>query len=296
MQRKWFVMRLAAGLAISSISGGLAAQEPAASDSVVTKKEQADHATEVAKDAMAKGDFKAACRLLEWANELDPQPLREMDFIDCVAQMGLYGDAYGRMLDLAAKVPPDSASVPKERAEEIKAEAPCIVIDVPSHLRTIRELEVALDGTPIPAASWNDVCTPVNLGHHTVTAKAPQRAWLPQRLSTFKIKERYTITLNKPFVEPPPPRPEEKKDMPPGVIPTIVVGLSLLGVGVGTLVGVNQQEQTWPMGILSGALLGTGVGLLGTSAAIYATSTPSPSHAALRPGFTNGTIGIVGRF
>ena len=293
---------IASVAAILGFQGAAIAQQTGVSEEPdpETPQGRARIMAENADVAIEQGKVAKGCRLYEMSLALHPDPGVELAFIECLTKMGLYGDAYGRMIDASARVEAgsESAKWAATRAEEIKKEAPCIMIDVPKALRNVRDLEVALDGIAIPPAAWNSVCTPVNLIYHNVTVKAPLMAWIPQRIGTFDAGQRYTITIANPNSQQKPPPVDQRSTSvgtgPAGLALLIIGGVSAASACIVTPLAAQKPGEIAAGSAIcggGGAMAVTGLILLG----IASPDKPSP-HAMISVSPSINGLSIRGRF
>lgn len=292
---------IGAGLIAALESSAMAQNDSTATSATVedgARKERAKGLRDRADEDMKTGNHATACALYAESNDLVPDLQTEADLIECQVKLGLYADAHQRMLEAAekAKAIPDKDAWEwaLKRAQEIKEEAPCIVVDVSEELRAIPDLEVSLDGATIPRASWNDLCVPVNLGTHQIQARAARRTWNPQRTTALVPRKHYLEALARPVVVIPEPPPQEKVNpVKPFVfiIPSAIFGV----IGLLPLLVMEHNTTDRTREVVAASFLGAAVGGFTSGLTVYATTSPVPQNGAK---LTAGEVGVIyrGRF
>jgi hypothetical protein len=263
------------------------------------QSELADQKTNAADKLVEQGDLVGACRQYEIADRLDPNLIRKGAAIACLEKLGHYADAYYRMQKIARET--NDEQIRRDamaEANRIKGKAPCIFIDVPESVREIPNLEVSIDGQVIPKDSWEKTCTPVNLGDHTITAKAPSRGWAPQKHSVMAPETQYRVTIQKPSWTgqiPAPAKPENPVNRAAFLIPSAI----LSAVGIGCLVYAykmpNEKDAVTPT-IAGYSFLSGAVAALGSGTIVYVVAEPNDSATTKQARLPNVTIGLTGRF
>ncbi|HRI62664.1 MAG TPA: hypothetical protein PK156_00455 [Polyangium sp.] len=263
------------------------------------RKERAKVLRDKADEEMKTGNYATACALYAESNDFVLDLQTEADLIECQVKLGLYADAHYRMLAAAdkAKAIPDKEAWEwaLKRAQEIKEEAPCIVVNVSEELRGIPDLEVSLDGGTIPRGSWNDVCVPVNLGTHQLHARATRRTWHQQRVTALNPRRHYAVTLTPPFLVEPTPPPQKMKS--PIKLGAIAVPAALfLVAGLAPLIAIKHDGKDPTREIVSAAFLGGFMGVATSGVTVYATTADVPQVGPKQTTLVN--IGVVyrGRF
>ncbi len=263
------------------------------------RKERAKVLRDKADEEMKTGNYATACALYAESNDFVLDLQTEADLIECQVKLGLYADAHYRMLAAAdkAKAIPDKEAWEwaLKRAQEIKEEAPCIVVNVSEELRGIPDLEVSLDGGTIPRGSWNDVCVPVNLGTHQLHARATRRTWHQQRVTALNPRRHYAVTLTPPFlVEPTPPPEKMVSPVKPSAIfiPSLIFGV----IGFLPLAVMEHNKNDPTREIVAASLFGAAAGCLASGLTVFASTPYVPQYSA--PKTTTISMGVAyrGRF
>jgi len=264
------------------------------------RKERAAQKAADADTAMEKGDFATGCKLFEASIELDPKPGTKFALAECLANMGLFKDAYYYMLGIAREVEKegaaDSAKYARETAELLRKKAPCIVINVGKNLQSIQQLKVELDGTAIPEDAWSRSCIPVNLGYHRVLPRAPEYEWAPIYVETLLRGVQKTVVVPPPIKVPLPPMPKPQESAN-GAGAWILGILGAAAIVNGALVTYKAQDaKSLPLAYM-GSALWTGGGVFITSAiAVKISGSVNPQALGGRYVPTNLNVGITGQF
>jgi hypothetical protein len=295
MKRKTFIW----GAALTGIvlSYGHIASAQTVNDA--SRKEIADQKTVEAKQQFDEHNVSAACRLYEVADQLDPSPLRKADFYGCLEKLGQYTSAAEHWRKVAETLSGQDADYALEQAKRLEADAPCIIVDVPNNLQEILNLEVAVDGRAIPKVSWGKACTPVNMGEHTITAKAPNKGWAQQKHSTMAPQTQYRVTITKPIWEEKPKVIPTKSENPVPLIGFIAPMLVFSLVGGVAALSLNVDDSNDMKTIKSATaytFLGAAAGTLTSGIVVYVLAKPKPSDSGNQTEVSGMSIGVMGRF
>lgn len=303
MKRNSMVLAMMLGSAFSTY-GSWAKAEQTSDDTYDTarqehKKEVAEASRLKGEDELSKGNITGACRFFDVAVQLDPAPARKLDLFGCLEKLGQYATAAEKWRKIATTLTGQEKEYAESEAKRLDAEAPCIIVDVPIEQHTIPDMEVAIDGQAIPRVSWGKACTPVDLGEHTITAKAVGYGWPYQKPSTMATHTQYRVTITPPFVVRGQPSSLDKRDSGTSKAIFAVPGTILAAVGAGSLIYATQipsKEDALGARIFGFTLMGSAAVVFGTGGIIYAMAEPSAPEAGKRTGFSGYRIGVMGRF
>jgi hypothetical protein len=303
MKRNSMILVMMFGSALSTY-GSWAKAEQTNGDGYDTarqehKKEVAGVSQNKGQEAFDKGNFTEACRYFDVAVQLDPAPDRKLDLFNCLEKLGQYATAAEKWRKIATTLTGQEKEYAESEAKRLDIQAPCIIVDVPIEQHTIPDMEVAIDGRAIPRVSWGKACTPVDLGDHTITAKAPGYGWPYQKPSTMATHTQYRVTITPPFVAKGPTSSPEKRDSATSKAIFAVPGAILLGVGAGALIfstRIPNEEEAVRAQIFGFTLMGSAAVVLGTGGIIYAMAEPSAPEPGKRTGFSGYRFGVMGRF
>lgn len=289
---------LGAGLTAIIVTYGSRAEAQNEAQYEEARKEIAEKKSAEAQIELTAGNVSKACQLYEVAEQLDPTPLHKSDLYDCLKRVGQYVTAAEQWRKVANTLTGRDADYAFDQAKQLEMEAPCLIVDVPSELQKIPDLEVSIDGQAVPRASWGTRCTMVNACEHTISAKAQNKGWPHQRVSTMAARTQYRVTIARPTWDKPPVAPTAPENPVNRAIFTIP-GVSLLGVGLGTLLLATQATDvdSKSAGTIAGiCLMGSGAFVLSAGAIVYVMATPTPAEKSKSAAFSGATIGVIGRF
>lgn len=224
-----------------------------------------------ARGLMKDGRYAIACPKLEESLRLEYGIGTEFNLADCNERRGLLATAWTGFLNVAAAAKAQNQAererVARERAQNLEARLPKVVIDVPSPAPP--GLEITRDGVVVGSASWGSPI-PVDPGIHRVSASAPgKQSWegavnasesatvhiavtRELRGATLAaapavVKEAATEPAT--YVEPrqaqqPFPEPiVEERGGTQRTVGWILSGLGLAGIGVGVGFGVDSLQK-----------------------------------------------------
>lgn len=145
---------------------------------------QADASTKAAaeslfdqgRELMAKGDFKAACGLLERSQQIDPAVGTLLYLGECYERSGRNASAWATFREAASAARAagqfDRARTGEERAQRLAPGLSKLTIEVSEAARAVPGLVVLRDGQAVSTAVWN-VPVAVDPGEYRVEASAP---------------------------------------------------------------------------------------------------------------------------
>lgn len=250
-------------------------------------------------EAFDAGQFTEACRHFDVAVQLDPTPARKSDLFSCLEKLGQYATIAEKWRNVASTLTGQDKEYAEAQAKRLDVQAPCIIVDVPIEQQTILDMEVAIDGQAIPRVYWGKTCTPVNLGDHTITAKASKHGWPQQKISTMATQTQYRATMTRPYVIQTPGAIPKKRDHSANKAILAIPSSMFAVVGAGALVFATQipnEEEKARARIFGFTLLGSFAVVLGTGGIVYAMAEPSTPEAPTRTGFSGFRMGALGRF
>ncbi|MDF3070019.1 MAG: hypothetical protein K0R38_5620 [Polyangiaceae bacterium] len=142
---------------------------PAHADSVT-----AEALFQSGREAMDKGDAKAACDRFEESYRLEVRPGTALNLGNCREALGQVATAWQRFQEAAQTLPAEDARLPiaKARAAALQGKVPKLTLRVPEDARG---WVVLRDGVELGGASLN-LALPVDPGPHRIEVRAPGRA------------------------------------------------------------------------------------------------------------------------
>jgi hypothetical protein len=157
-------------LHVLSLTASLSLVAPAARADSVT----AEALFQSGRDAMEKGDVKAACDRFEESYRLDPRPGTALNLGNCRERLGQVASAWQRFREASQTLAADDPRLPiaKERAAALANKVPKLVLRVPEDANG---WVVLRDGVELGAASLN-LALPVDPGPHRIEVRAPGNA------------------------------------------------------------------------------------------------------------------------
>lgn len=148
---------------------GVARAEPSANE-----KAAAEALFQKASELMESGDAVNACEKYEASQQLDPALGTMLRIADCYERIGRTASAWAVFQQAAATAQrqgqTERHTIAKERADSLERRLSRISIVVPAGARE-KGLEIKLNGTVIPSASW-DAPLPVDPGTQRLEASA----------------------------------------------------------------------------------------------------------------------------
>jgi hypothetical protein len=222
-----------------------AAAAPSAAD-----KAAAQGLFDQAQQAVAGGDFRRACGMLEESQRLDPQQGTQFHLAKCYEGSGRYASAWTLYIDVAdsakAAGQVDREKVARQRADAIAPRVPKLVITVPAGVT-----EVKRDGELAGSGQWGTPI-PVDPGRHVIVASAPGKKTFE---GSVDVKEGATQTFTipalaaAPATAPPPSAPPPPPEAQPSGLGTQRIlalaagGIGVVGVGLGTVFGLSSKSK-----------------------------------------------------
>jgi len=154
---------------------------PAAAEVTAGQRATAEALFQQAAQLMEQKKFNEACDQFAASQELDPGLGTTLYLADCYEQAGKTASAWAlfqEAADGARRVQQsDREQIANERAANLKGRLSKLELRV-SAARRVAGLELRINDTPVPSASWN-VPMPVDPGHARIEARAPgKKPWL----------------------------------------------------------------------------------------------------------------------
>jgi len=280
-----------------------------------------------AKKLVEAGAYKQACPKFEQSASLNLGIGVQFNLADCWEHIGRTASAQALFQGVAASAraagQPERAQVAQARSDALEPRLVRLLIDVKA---TDPELNVRRNRIMVEKKAWG-AATPIDAGDYTVEATAPgKKPWSTRVIVPASASEVVTIVVpplevaepikdvgdapKKPLVSAPPPAPPgDAKDRRRTTYASVIGGLGIVSVGVGTFLAVKYKaknsdaEEICPSSVnctqaeidrhaelisdaktfRAGAFVGLGVGAaaLITSAALFL----APSSSASRGGF-----------
>ncbi|MEO7113534.1 MAG: hypothetical protein ABI183_24055 [Polyangiaceae bacterium] len=213
------------------------------------------------RDLMKKGDFVNACPKLAQSATLEPRLGTFGRLAECEEKIGHLAAARGHWndaVDLAHAQKDDRAQHAEDELKRVDALVPRVLVTMTA---PPANLSLSLDDVAIGAASIG-VALPIDPGHHTITASAPDKTPWATSIETKADGATTSITIppltdSKPVVAPPPvvensqPLPQAVQDPrpdPPTSRPLATVGVVTAIVGgafiaTGAVLGVVANSK-----------------------------------------------------
>ncbi|MDI1450418.1 hypothetical protein [Polyangium sp. 6x1] len=253
-----FVSLLLAGIALSTVTGRVLADEPAAG---APQAGASQVAVQTARAEMDAGNFVTACAGFKAAYRDDPRASTLYWIATCYDKWGRiataavhyddYLNAFGQLSDLEQKAERDNEEAASARRQELEKRLPKVILRVPRDAPgTTRVLRKPLDGGPLVQLAIG-VPLPIDPGEHVLTTEIPGR---PSAFTKFSIKEKENQVVNvvmPPATESGDPTKRAKPLQPvPSMMPALDQGISGRRVAAYTLGGVGA------VGILGGIVTG----------------------------------------
>jgi len=212
------------------------------------------------REAMKRGDAPTACARLAESHRLEPAPGTLLNMAECEEAQGKVASAWAHLREAIDGLPAndDRLADAKKKALELEARLPRIVIRLASGAPP--SSRVTRDGREVGAASFG-VAIPVDPGTHTVLVAAPGR--VDRRYDVVTAEGAETVLVadagvvatagasGGPLGSADPGTRERERDREesggsraPG---WILLGASLVGVGLGSVTGVLAIDRDGTM-------------------------------------------------
>jgi hypothetical protein len=217
-----------------------------------------------AKAAMAREEYATACQKFAESHRLDPATGGTLlNLAVCHEKMGKPATAKAEFAQAAQLAQhfqrPDRVQVAKDHIERLQPLASSITLDVAEGTATMAGLRVAIDGTAIGRAAWDNI--PVDPGEHTVTAEAPGKIAYSRHLTIGEAQE--TPVVDVPILpDAPAPAPTASALSPTMLVPPassdaelaraasahravafLLGGVGAAGIAVGAAFGLEAIHQ-----------------------------------------------------
>jgi hypothetical protein len=180
-----------ATLAIVSVASPVRAQDPGAAETLFQEGRR----------MMEAGRYAEACPKFQVSLKLAAGLGTELNLADCYEKNGQTATAYATFLDVMALAQkanrPDRERVARERAKQLEARVPKVVVNLEEHSPGI---VVKRDGQVLEASSFGTP-VPIDPGRHSLEASAPgKRTWTSELDVPFRGE---TMTVKIPGLEAP---------------------------------------------------------------------------------------------
>ncbi len=206
--------------------------------------ERADAEFRAGREAVARGDYRAACGHFERSQELDPQLGTLLNLAVCNKQLGKLVPAL-RQFREAATLAARGGHTEQERGArayivELEREIPKLVVDVRD--RAAPGLRVELDGVELAPSSFGLVLE-VEPGTHTITASAPARETFHTTVHLSR-GQAHTAVLPELGATAAPADTARKTELDtPRMLALASGAVGLAGVAVGTVFGLQSMSK-----------------------------------------------------
>jgi hypothetical protein len=197
-----------------------------------------------ARALVQKGDYAAACPLLEQSQKLDAAVGTQFNLADCYEHVGRTATAYAvfndvaRIARAAGKFERERSA--KERAAALEPKLARVHLEVKS---AAPGLEIRIDDALVDKRSWTE-SFPIDPGAHRITASAPSHeTWKldleaePKSVAEISVPELVDTTVHAPVapatVAPPPEKPSNQR-----TIALVTGGVGAAGIVVGAISGL----------------------------------------------------------
>jgi hypothetical protein len=126
------------------------------------------------REALDKGDVKAACDRFEESYRLEPKPGTALNLGNCREQLGQVASAWQRFEEAAQTLPADDSrrAIARQRAAALSGKVPKLLLRLPAGAQG---WVVLRDGVELGSASLN-LALPVDPGTHQIEVRAPGHA------------------------------------------------------------------------------------------------------------------------
>jgi hypothetical protein len=194
-----------------------------------------------ARALVEKGNYAAACPVLEQSQKLDPAVGTQFNLADCYEHVGRTATAYAvfndvaRIARAAGKFERERSA--KERAAALEPKLARVHLDVKA---TAPGLEIRIDDAIVDKAAWAGAF-PIDPGAHRISASAPShRSWessltaQPGSVVESSVPELVDTTVraaSAPVIVAPPSSTQR-------TIALVTGGVGVAGIVVGTIAGV----------------------------------------------------------
>lgn len=213
---------------------------------------------------MRTGSFAEACPKLESSQRIDPAVGTLLYLSECYEKQGRTASAWVTFREAAALARSagqvERANVAERRADELQQQLALVAIEISPEARQIAGLEVRCGSVPVDV-SLGTVSVPVDPGHVTVEASAPEHAPFTQNLEV-EPKGRGTIVI--PRLTRVASSSAAGSPVAVGVVPAVTTAEWISGVPAGAPPTADSEARSTP--IASIVLGGVGVVSLGVGA------------------------------
>ncbi len=257
-------MRLA--LLAAALFATVLGAAPSVRAQTAAERQKARELFEAALALADQGRHEQACPLFGQSLRLDPGMGTQYQLAKCYAEIGRLASAHAHFLEVAdwaeRERRADRAAHARKRAREIEPRIASLRLDVPPEVAATAGLVLTCDGRALRQEQWS-TAVPVDLGLHTIAARAPGRqAWSYDVVVTEEGK---TVTVHVPMWKPGPtsaagdhdPQLGAETYMEPGAEPNapaskehypwVIAGLGTLSAATLTagavLIGVGSSKQ-----------------------------------------------------
>jgi len=187
--------QLGAGLLLSS----LLCAGPVAAETTASQRASAEALFQQATQLMDEKRYAEACEKLAGSQELDPALGTMLYLADCYEHAGKSASAWALFHEAADTAQranqPDRQRIALERAKSLEERLSKLEVRVPA-VRQVAGLEVLLNGTLVPRASWN-TALPVDPGPTRLEARAPGKKTWTTTLAVAAGPSNQTVEVQK---------------------------------------------------------------------------------------------------
>lgn len=216
------------------------------------------------KALLEAADYDKACPKLEASQALDPGIGTLLYLGECYAKVGKTASAWATFKEAASRARAESQTerqtVAQQRAAELEAKLSRLSINVAPEIRRIEGLEVRLNGTVVPEATWGTL-VPVDPGTQTVEATAPgYEPWKTSiDIQTGPAESTVDVPALVALETPEPPQDDTAALVAPAPAPVgaepprsasagrtvgyVLGGAGIVGLAVGSVFGLNAISK-----------------------------------------------------
>jgi len=207
----------------------------AAADTTASQRATAEALFQQATQLMDEKHYAEACEKLAGSQELDPALGTMLYLADCYEHAGKSASAWALFHEAADNAQranqPDRQRIALERAQSLEGRLSKLEVRVPA-ARQVAGLEVLINGTPVPRASWN-TALPVDPGPTRLEARAPGKKTWTTTLAVATGPSSQAVELQKLADEPRPVSPvATRTDAPHGSSAQRTAGWVVTATGV----------------------------------------------------------------